>query len=57
MRFEVLTAVKMTMAVFWIVALCEHVGGCQRHYVPLKRWYPPASPHGVTIKKTTIDIQ
>jgi hypothetical protein len=24
--------------------------------VPLKHWYPRASPHGVTNKKTNVDI-
>jgi drug/metabolite transporter superfamily protein YnfA len=29
--FEVLTAVKMTMLLFWVVALCRLVGG-YRHF-------------------------
>jgi hypothetical protein len=51
MRFEVLTVVKMSMLVFWVVtqyALKKEV------YVPPKCWYLPTSPHGVTTEKTNI---
>jgi hypothetical protein len=70
MRFEVLTAVKMSMLVLWVVTpfrlagryrrfgetYCLHLKGCKwRQYFPLKNYHPPTSPHGVTTQKTNID--
>jgi hypothetical protein len=67
MRFEVLTAVRMTM--FWVVAPCRLVGRYQRlgethclhlqpwrwkQYVYPKRWYLPTSLHGVISQKNYI---
>jgi hypothetical protein len=71
LRFEVLTAVKISTLVFWVVTPCGLVGRYQRfggthchhlqhfgrllQYVPPKRWYIPTSPHGVTTQKTSIN--
>jgi hypothetical protein len=45
------------MSVFRIVTQSGHPQGwIWRQYVPLKRWYRPASPHGFTTQKTNIDI-
>jgi hypothetical protein len=67
-NFEVLTAVKMSMMVFWIVTPCglvgslysnvseEHTPWRWRRYVSPKRWYPPTSLHGVTIQDTDIEF-
>jgi hypothetical protein len=65
MRCDVLTAVNMSMLVFWVVTPCRLLGRYQRfgkHTVPIfrvkvpKRWYLPTSPRDVTIQKTNIDI-
>jgi hypothetical protein len=48
LRFKVLTSVKMSMVVFWVVTPRRW-----RQYVPLKRRCPPPSPNGVTTHKTT----
>jgi hypothetical protein len=69
--FEILTVVKMTMLFSWTVTQCELVDRYQRfgdtyslhlqgwrwgQYVPLKRWYLPISPHGVTTHNNNIVI-
>jgi hypothetical protein len=54
-NLEVLTGVKMTMVVFWIVMPCGLVGGYQ-HFggtSPSSGLHPPTSPHSVTRKKAT----
>jgi hypothetical protein len=38
--------------VFWIVTPCGVAVGYQR-LGPLKRWYPPTTPHGFTTQKTS----
>jgi hypothetical protein len=43
-RFEALTAVKMSVLFFWFVMPCGLIG----RYVSLKCRYLPKSPHGVT---------
>jgi hypothetical protein len=47
LKFDILIAVKMLMLVFWR----------WRQYVPLKGWYLPTSPHGITTKKPNIIIK
>jgi len=42
------------MLVFWVVTPTE-LEDVRTQYVPPKRRYQPASPHGVTIQKTNID--
>jgi hypothetical protein len=61
LRFEVLTAVIISMLVSWVVTPCELVGNTivsenhtasifrvWRRYASQQRWYLPASPHGIT---------
>jgi hypothetical protein len=66
MRFEVLTAVKMSVLVSWAVTLFGPVGTGDIYflqpswkwgqYVPPQPWYLPTSPHGVTAQKTKIGM-
>jgi hypothetical protein len=58
-RFEVFTAVKMSMLFLWVVTSCRY----QRfeetyclHLQGLKRWYLPTSLHGVTTQKIHLNI-
>jgi hypothetical protein len=53
----------MLMLVFWVVTPCGLLGRYQRfrgtyclHLQPMKCWYLPTSPHGVTTQKTNTDI-
>jgi hypothetical protein len=56
MRFGLLTAMKMSMVVFWVVTSCGLVGGCQRfggtYCLHLQGWRllskKPAEYHGKT---------
>jgi hypothetical protein len=61
MRFEVLTAVKMSMLLFWIVTPCGLVGRYQgfggTYCFHLQGWYLPAGPHGISTQKTKIDLK
>jgi hypothetical protein len=63
-RLEVHLHVLLTLAllVFWVAMPCEPTDTRwvydnlrQRRYVPPELWYPPASLHGVTTQKTSID--
>jgi hypothetical protein len=47
-RFEIFTAVKNQVEIFWVVTLCSVVVG------PLKCWCPTTTLHGVTTQKTSI---
>jgi hypothetical protein len=47
---EVLTEVKMSMLVLWVVQPWR-----RRQHVSPKRWYRPTSQYGVTTQKTNID--
>jgi hypothetical protein len=52
MRFEVLTAVKISMLVFWVVNSCGLLGRYRRFG---DHWCLPSSPRGLTTQKTNID--
>jgi hypothetical protein len=57
-RFEISTAVKMLMSVFWVVMSCGLARSSALKmdtYVSPKLWYLPTSPYGVTAQKTNID--
>jgi hypothetical protein len=57
-RFEVFTAVKIKVVVFWVVMLCSVVVGYQHFRVKMevksstKQWCPTAILHTVTTHKT-----
>jgi hypothetical protein len=64
MWFDILTAVKMLMVVFWLwcCVVLEVATNIGRNMVPLssalmvvKCWYPPPSPHSTTAEKTNIN--
>jgi len=50
MRFELFTAMKIQVEVFWVVTPCDIVVGYRQHG-RLKRWYPTTTLHGVIIQK------
>jgi hypothetical protein len=63
-RFDVLTAVKIRVEIFWVVTPCNDSVGYQRfedlaagifmvqHQDSLKHWYPVPTLHGVRTQKT-----
>jgi hypothetical protein len=61
MGFEVLTAVKMSMSVFWVVKPCGLVCGYQPFgdgysmFVRNVGTYLPTNPRVITAQKTNID--
>jgi hypothetical protein len=60
-RFEAFTTVKFQVEIFWVLTPCSFVvryksfGGpfCLHLQGEVKRWYPTAALHGVTIKNTS----
>jgi hypothetical protein len=63
MRLEVLLAVKMLMALFFVVKQCGLVGGKQNFGIiyqlhlqdEKKRWYSVKNLHGFVMQKTIIN--
>jgi hypothetical protein len=53
MRFQVLTAASLKMAVFWDVAPCSLVEGVSQQ-TPLKSRLTSSRLHGATTQKTAI---
>jgi hypothetical protein len=63
MRFEVFTAVKTQIKVFWAMMLCSVAVGYQhfrgpcclqlQQHGPSICWYPTATLHGILTKKTS----
>jgi hypothetical protein len=51
MRFEVLTAVKLTILVYWVVKTSSED---KTRYVSPKRWYLPPSPRSVATWETNV---
>jgi hypothetical protein len=62
MRFQVLTAGRMSLFVFWVVMPYGLVGRYQCFrgtYCPRdgdEHWYLPKSPHNITTQETNIKI-
>jgi hypothetical protein len=57
MKYEVLTAMKVSMLVFWVVTLLDLQADTtfRRNILLLSSGYLPTIPHGVTTQNINID--